>query len=210
MHYIPESEIDSILRVANGLINNQIIEHNEHDHPQKISRKYVKMSRKNHNERYINKKIRGYFRKWLEKDNNINMEKSNLSSVNKNMTSHYEDYYSALHDQELAKKYLKNKHDRDDGRQPICNNKCRLCMANIEDVAHIISGCPNMSSRYYLTVGHDALPKYLFQAYIKKSNPGVTFKDNGHTNSCIKSANINTGGTSRLKLLQKYHATNQM
>ena len=38
MHYIPESEIDSILRVANGLINNQIIEHNEHDHPQKISR----------------------------------------------------------------------------------------------------------------------------------------------------------------------------
>ena len=63
MHYIPESEIVSILRVANGLINNQIIEDNEHDHPQKISRKYVKMSRKNHNERYINKKFRGYFRK---------------------------------------------------------------------------------------------------------------------------------------------------
>ena len=63
MHYIPESEIDSILRVANGLINNQIIEDNEHDHPQQISRKYVKMSLKNLNERYINKKFRGYFRK---------------------------------------------------------------------------------------------------------------------------------------------------
>ena len=54
------------------------------------------MSRKNLNERYINKKIHGYFRKQLEKDNNIDIEKSNSRSVNKNMTSHFEGYYSAI------------------------------------------------------------------------------------------------------------------
>ena len=46
----------------------------------------------------------------LEQDNNIDMEKTNLGSINKNMTSHYEDYYSALHNEELPTKYLKNKH----------------------------------------------------------------------------------------------------
>ena len=50
-----------------------------------------------------------YFRKELEKDNNVNMEKSNSRSINKNMTSHFESYYSAIHDQEQPTKYLKNK-----------------------------------------------------------------------------------------------------
>ena len=146
----------------------------------------------------------------LEQDNNIDMEKTNLGSINKNMTSHYEDYYSALHNEELPTKYLKNKHDCDHGRQRTFNNKCSLCKTNIEDVAHIINECPNMSSRYYLTLRHDTLAKYLFKVHIKKNNPGVTFKDNRHTNLCTNSANMNTGGTSRLKLLQKYHTTSQM
>ena len=42
----------------------------------------------------------------------------------------------------------------------------------------MISGCPNMSSRYDLALQHDAVAKYLFQAHIKKNNPGATFKDN--------------------------------
>ena len=76
MHCIHESETD-ILRTANGLINNQNIEDNENDHLQKMSSKYVKMSRRNLNDRYINNKMYGYFRKQLEKGNNIAMEKSN-------------------------------------------------------------------------------------------------------------------------------------
>ena len=62
--------------------------------------------------------MQGCFRKQLEKDNNIDMEKSNSRAVNTNMTSHFEVYYSAIHDQELPTKYLKNKRDRDDGRPP--------------------------------------------------------------------------------------------
>ena len=67
MHYIHESETDNILRVANDLINSQNIEDHENDHLQKLSSKYVKMSCKNLNDRYINKKMHGYFGKQLEK-----------------------------------------------------------------------------------------------------------------------------------------------
>ena len=104
------------------------------------------MSRKKLNQRYIKNKMDGHFRKKLEKDNIIDMGKSNSRSTNKNMTSHFEGYYSAMHDQELPTKYLKSKRDFNDGKQPTCNNKCRFCKTNIEDVVHITSGCPNMSS----------------------------------------------------------------
>ena len=80
MHYIHESETD-ILRVAKGLINSQIIKDNKNHHSRKISSKYVKMSRKKLNERYNNKKMHVYFRKQLERDNNIDMEKSNSRSI---------------------------------------------------------------------------------------------------------------------------------
>ena len=60
MHYFHKSETDSILRVATNLINSQNIEDNENDHPQKISSKYVKMNRKNLNERYISKEMHDF------------------------------------------------------------------------------------------------------------------------------------------------------
>ena len=127
------------------------------------SSKYVKMSSKNLNERYINKKMHGYFRKQLEKT-----IISTWRSINKNMASHFEGYFSVIHDQKVPVRCLKNKRDRDYGKQPICNNKCRLCKTNIEVAVHKISGCPNMYSRYYFPVPHDAVAKYLFQAHIKK------------------------------------------
>ena len=86
-----------------------------------------KIRRENLNERYINKKMHGYFRKQLENDNNSDMEKSNSRSYNKNMTSHFEGYYSVIDDQELPTKYLKSKRDCNDGKQPTCNNKFKLC-----------------------------------------------------------------------------------
>lgn len=60
------------------------------------------MSRKSLNETYINKKMHGYFRKQLERDNNTDMAKGNSRSINKNMTLHFEAYYSAIHDQEFS------------------------------------------------------------------------------------------------------------
>ena len=63
VHYIHELGTDNILRVADDLINSQNIEDNENDHPRKTSSKYIKISRKNLNEGYINKKMHEYFRK---------------------------------------------------------------------------------------------------------------------------------------------------
>ena len=65
------------------------------------------MSRKTLNGRYINKKTHEYLRKQLEKDNNIDMEKSNPRSVNKNMTTNFASYYSAMRNEDLPTKYRK-------------------------------------------------------------------------------------------------------
>ena len=112
-----------------------------------------------------------------------------------------------LHDQVLRTKCPKNRLDRDIRKQPTRNNKFRLCETKKEDVGHIIKGCLNMSSSYYLPLWHDTVAKYLIQAHVKKIIQGFQWKI---TNSCSKSANMNTGGASPLKLLQKYHTTNQM
>ena len=50
------------------------------------------------------------------------MEKRNSRSNKKNMTSHSEPYYLAIHNQELPTKYLINKHDSDDGKQSVTTN----------------------------------------------------------------------------------------
>ena len=101
VHYIHELGTDNILRVADDLINSQNIEDNENDHPRKTSSKYRKMSRKNLNERYINKKMHEYFSKQLEKDNSIDREKSNSRSVDKNITSHFEGYLRVKYIREI-------------------------------------------------------------------------------------------------------------
>ena len=56
----------------------------------------------------------------------------------------------------------------------------RKCMGVSESNLRktVISGCRNMSSRYYVQLQHDAVVKYLFQANIKKNNPGAKIKDN--------------------------------
>ena len=56
----------------------------------------------------------------------------------------------------------------------------RTCMGVSESNLRkaIISGCRNMSSRYYLPLRHDEVAKYLFQTNIKTNNPGAEIKDN--------------------------------
>ena len=82
--------------------------------------------------------------------------------------------------------------------------KSRLHKNNIEDVVRIISGCPNMPSRYYLPLRHDTVAKYLFQARIKKNNTGATFiKIIVSKNSCANSTNMYISATFQLELLKK-------
>ena len=68
--------------------------------------------------------------------------------------------------------------------------------ARWEDIAHVISSCPKMSSRYYLQLRHDLVGKYVYEQMRKKDNQEakITYDSD---NSFFRKVNSNTGGTSR-------------
>ena len=109
-------------------------------------------------------------------DENIDIKLSKTRAVNKTVSSHFEGYLNAIHDQEIPTKFLINKRQRDSGQEPTCNTKCRLCKNNVEDVNHIISSCPEMSVRFYLPIRHDIVAKTILKAIILKENPDDKFR----------------------------------
>ena len=42
------------------------------------------------------------------------------------------------------------------------SDKCRLCKSNVEDIHHIASSCPQLSSRYYLPLQHNVIAKCVY------------------------------------------------
>ena len=76
----------------------------------------------------------------------------------------------SVKEQEISTKYHINKRYRDGNNIPQCDNKCRLCKDAVEDVQHIISSCPLMSSRYYLPMRYDIVAKASYNTIIKNSN----------------------------------------
>ena len=43
-------------------------------------------------------------------------------------------------------------------------------MSSVEDTAQILAGCPQMSSRFYLSFRHDEVAKTFLYSHIKKHN----------------------------------------
>ena len=107
----------------------------------------------------------------MEQDPGIDRSLSFLWKKDRYVTSECENYLSAIQDQELPTKYLRYKRVRDKGNIPNHNNKCRLCMSSVEDIGHILAGCPQMSSRFYLPLRHDEVAKTFLYSHIKKYNP---------------------------------------
>ena len=89
------------------------------------------------------------------------------------MTSHFEGYIAAIKEQEIPAKYLIKKRTRDAGKEPRCDNKCRLCKTNVEDIIEIISCSPFMYARYYLPMRHDMVAKALSKETAKKNYPKI-------------------------------------
>ena len=115
--------------------------------------------------------MHGYYEKKLEQDPGIDRSLSFLWKKDRYVTSECENYLSAIQDQELPTKYFRYKWVRDKGNIPNHNNKCRLCMSSVEDIGHILAGCPQMSSRFYLPLRHDEVAKTFLYSHIKKYNP---------------------------------------
>ena len=117
--------------------------------------------------KYIHVKLcTGSFK--LKSDANIDLQTSLNRSKNKNITSHFVGYLDAIIDQEVPTRYLQHKRQVDQGLESTVDKNCRLCRTAVEDVVHVISGCPGMSARYYLPLRYDALAKYVLKEIIKK------------------------------------------
>ena len=175
--YVRECEQAYIIRVGNELLVNNDITETPDAKPKSLSRKYARAKAKEHEQQYIKKKMHGYYYRKLQQNDNIDISVSQQRSRTKQITSQFEGYLGAIQDQEIPTKFLVHKRQIDSGQSPTTNNKCRLCKINIEDVNHIISSCPKMSTRYYLPLRHDALAKYILKAIITKNHPNDRYRD---------------------------------
>ena len=110
--------------------------------PKFLSRKYTRAKTKKHDQQYIQKKIH----RKLKQNDSIDMSVNQQRSCTKQITSQFEGYLGAIQDHEIPTNFLVHKRQIDSGQSPIANNKCHLCKINIEDVNHIISSRPKMST----------------------------------------------------------------
>ena len=172
-------ENNGIIRVGRELLERFNITNDNLDiSPRDISQKYLIQTRKEKERLYKEKVMHGYNRRVLEMDVKIDQEKSLSWPQDKYITSHFEGYAFSIQEQDIPTKYLINKRDRDSGKEISCNSKCRLCKNATEDVTHIISSCPEMSSRFYLPLRHDAVAKVVYRHHIQKQNNSIKIREN--------------------------------
>ena len=158
----------NIIRVGDELLQKYNLNVQNEEQPKITSKRFTKADTNFHHEKFTSKVMHGYFNRTIEKDQKIDHKTSKSWTKNRKLTSHFEGYIAAIQEQEIPTKYLINKRARDAGKKPPCDNKCRLCKTNFEDVIHIISCCPFMSARYYLPMRHDMVAKTLYKEMIKK------------------------------------------
>ena len=65
---------------------------------------------------------------------------------------------SAITEQEISTKHIQTKRSKN----TLMSDKCRLCKSNVEDIHHIASRCPQLSSRYYLPLRHNVIAKCVY------------------------------------------------
>ena len=159
---------------------------NNQKQPKITSKRFTKADTNFHHKKFISKVMHGYFNRTIEKDQKIDHKTSKSWTKNRKLTSHFEGYIAAIQEQEIPTKYLINKRARDAGKKPPCDNKCRLCKTNVEDVIHIISCCPFMSARYYLPMRHDMVAKTLYKNIIKKNTQKLKFPRKSMNKSTYK------------------------
>ena len=65
----------------------------------------------------------------------------------------------SITEQEISTKYIQRKRSKN----TLMSDKCRLCKSNVEDIHHIASSCPQLSSsRYYLPLQHNVIAKCIY------------------------------------------------
>ena len=171
MECIYEKETNDILRAGQELLQKYNILSNPNEPPKSVSRKFTKADQTSKPDNFVQKPLYGYFYKQMDKDDNIDKQKSLAGTKDRFITSNLEGYMETITEQELPTKYIRNKPGRGSGKTPTCNNKCRLCHTAIEDVTYVICNCPEILARYYLPLRHDRMGKILCIYHIQKHVP---------------------------------------
>ena len=206
LEYIYEKETNDILRVGQELLQKYNIVSIPNEPPKSISKKFTKADQTSKREHFVQKPLHGYFCKLMDNDNNIDKQQSLAWTKDRFITSDLEGYMGTITEQELPTKYIRNKRDRESGKTPTCNNKCRLCHTAIEDVTHVICNCPEMSARYYLPLRHDRMGKILYTSHIQKHFPETKVEQLQEPESICRIKHMKyTGGISQSRQQQKYH-----
>ena len=119
-------------------------------------------------------------------------------SNNKYISSHFEAYTCAIHEQEIGTKDLIYRRELKNNQQPTNDNKCCLCKVHVVDVMHIISSCIKMPSRYYLPIQH-VIAKYFYKAIRREiQNAKLNTRE---TSLLIRIVELNISGMLLLKQL---------
>ena len=200
MEKVYEKETEKCIRVGTELLAKFNITSEQNELPRSLIQKYLVECNKEHLQAYEEKKVHSYYYKKLRNDNEIDIKASLSWTRDKNITSEFEGYMFSLQEQESSVKYLINKRYCDCNNIPQCDDKCRLCKDAVEDVQHIISSCPLMSSRFYLTIRHDIVAKASYNTIIKNRNVKRSLLQKPGRVSNIKMTN--SGGTYPLKRQQ--------
>lgn len=79
---------NNIARTCRFLIEVHQLLDDDEKMPKKVNSQVVKVSSNKLKERFTNQKVHRFLGKQLQKDTNINTDKSNARTVNKDLTSH--------------------------------------------------------------------------------------------------------------------------
>ena len=143
MEKVYENETEKCIRVGNELLAKFNITSEQNELSRSLSQKYLVERNKEHLQAYKEKKVHNYYYKKIKSDNEMDIKAILSWTRNENIISEFDGYMFSVQEQEISTKCLINKRYHNILQ---CDNKCRLCKDAVEDVQHIISSCPLMSS----------------------------------------------------------------
>ena len=118
-------------------------------------------------ERFKEKQLHGYISTKLERDANLDKNQTLSWRRDRYIESKTDAYMSPIIEQEIPTKYMQKKRSKN----TLMSDKCRLCKSNVEDIHHIASSCPQLSSRYYLPLRHNVIVKCVYNKLLINDGP---------------------------------------
>ena len=117
---------------------------------------------------FLEKQMHGCLFKKVKEQDQIN----NFTSwtTDKYITSHFQGYAFASHEQEINTKDLQCQRYIKSGKTLSHNNKCRLCNYCIEDITHVISSCSKKAISSLSMLRHDVIANTFYEIF-RKENP---------------------------------------